>query len=200
MSNWHKFVEKVRQAQMATGSNIALFLNPRIELLPLAAARFDDPFLPFGKAIINATQDLVCAYVFDLAAYLSIGAAGAIALERTIRYVPVERATILHGPFYGDGFSEMADSTGFAVDAITIVNKQHLTTYLDKPPYAAFLVQKNRLDPGQMPDEGGIYWIDQKQMMLNSETILRLSDNSVLFAGKFDDYPQQTRAALEAMR
>lgn len=200
MDKWTKFTQKVQQSQAETGSNIALFLNPRMELLPIAALHFDDPFLPFGKAIINATKDIVSAYVFDLASYLSMGAAGAVALERTIAYVPNKRITILHGAFSGDGFSAMADATGFAVDAITITSKSDLTTYLDKPPHAAFITQKGAIDSTQMPDKGGIFWTDAKTLMLNSEMLLRLSDNSVLYAGMLEDYAQKTQEALETLR
>ena len=67
--------------------------------MPYPMQRYDDPFLPYGRAVIDATSDIACAYVFDLAAYLSIGASGAIALERTIAYVPSPSLTILHGMF-----------------------------------------------------------------------------------------------------
>lgn len=200
MSKWNNFVEKIETAEKETESNLALFFNPRLELLPLAAARFDDPFLPFGKAIINATKDLVCAYVFDLAAYLSLGAAGAVALERSIRFVPDNRVSILHGAFSNDGFSAMADITGLGVNAITITDKAFLRTYLDNPPFAAFLVKHGSVDASQVPDEGGIYWLDEQILMLNTETQLRLTDNSVLFAGQYDDYAELTRKALESWR
>ena len=40
------------------------------------------------RGIIDATADLVCAYKPNLGFYLQWGAAGIIALERTIAYVP----------------------------------------------------------------------------------------------------------------
>jgi hypothetical protein len=199
MNNWTNFVEKTQEAQQETGANIALFFNPRIELLPIAATRFDDPFLPFSKAIINATRDLACAYVFDLAAYLSLGAAGAVALERSIRYVPDNRISILHGAFSSDAFSAMADITGFGVNAITITDKCYLRTYLEKPPYAAFVMQHGAVDVAHLPDQGGLFWIDENQLMMSPETSLRLINNSVLYAGRYDDYAQKTREALEAL-
>ncbi len=82
--------------------------------------RHDDPFLPFGKAIIDATHDLCCAYVFDLAAYLSLGASGAIALERTIAYVPAPLIKILDGPFTRAEYVRVASESAFAVDAVTL--------------------------------------------------------------------------------
>ena len=200
MSKWTDFVGKIESAQDETGSNLALLFNPRIEMLPIAAAYFDDPFLPFGKAIINATKKLVCAYVFDLASYLSIGAAGAVALERTIRYVPDNRLKILHGAFSNDGFSAMADITGFGVDAITITDELYLKTYLDNAPFAALIAQSGTIDASKLPDVGGIYWLDHSLLMFNYKTTLRVTDNSVLFAGKYDDYAEKTREVLEKWR
>src|SRR5689334_7364687 len=82
------FHHLLEAAQQATQSTLAISLAPTLNKLPLELQRFDDPFLPFGKAVIDATADLVCAYVFHLGPYLALGAAGAVALERTIAYVP----------------------------------------------------------------------------------------------------------------
>jgi hypothetical protein len=60
------FYDKLRAAQSQRESDLALLLAPKLAKMPLPIARYDDPFLPFGKAIIDATRDLVCAYVFDL--------------------------------------------------------------------------------------------------------------------------------------
>lgn len=82
------FRERWEAAQARSGGNLAIGIAPALDKLPAAVAKIDDPFLPLGKLIINTTADLVCAYVFHLSAYLAIGAAGAIALERTLAYVP----------------------------------------------------------------------------------------------------------------
>lgn len=82
------FADRLQAAQARTDSRLALGIAPNIEKLPAPVGKIDEPFLPLGKLIINTTSDLVCAYVFHLGAYLSIGAAGAIALERTLAYVP----------------------------------------------------------------------------------------------------------------
>ena len=105
------FSVRLRAAQAARDSDLALMLSPRLAQMPLPMQRYDDPFLPFGKAIIDATRDLVCAYVFDLAAYLALGAAGAVALERTIAYAGTDDATvtILHAPFVGAAYVDAAD-------------------------------------------------------------------------------------------
>ena len=75
-----RFPYKLTLAQRRTGGTLALMLRPRLNQLPLAVQRYDDPFLPFGKAIIAQTADIVSAYLFDLAAYLALGAAGLISM------------------------------------------------------------------------------------------------------------------------
>jgi len=200
---WADFVHKLENARSTRESNIFLMLNPRFDALPLPITRMDDPFLPFGKAIIQATQDLVCGYVFDLASYLALGAAGAIALERTIRYVGQDTITILHGPFTGIGYTAMADATGFGIDALTLTNQDDMGTYLDKPPYAAFVVQKGAVTLDTLPEQGGYFWPDCHRFALkhNGNFIeLRLTDNSILYAGKLDDFAQKTRDAVSAIR
>ena len=90
------YIEKLAAIQKKNASNVCLRLNPIPEFLPLdVVSRWDEPLLPFNKAIINATKSSVCAYQLSLAHYLHWGAAGAIALERTVGYIPSEVPIIL---------------------------------------------------------------------------------------------------------
>jgi hypothetical protein len=197
---WYEFVDRLVQLQQTRQTDIALFLNPRPFLLPHPIQRYDDPYLPFGKAVINATHDLVCAYVFDLASYLGMGAAGAVALERTVAYAAQQAITILHAPFVGQGYSATADTTGFGVDAITLAHGQDLPHYLSYAPYAAFVLSQNET----LPNEGGIFVEQQRRFMLrgrdNSSIQLRLTDDAVLFADGTEDFADKIRAAVEQMR
>lgn len=93
------FFQKLQNAVQSRATATLVLLSPGFERMPLPLQRYDEPFLPFGKAIIDATHDLTAGYVFDLEAYLLPGAAGIIALERTISYVPSELVTVLHGTF-----------------------------------------------------------------------------------------------------
>ena len=104
-------------------------LIPRLTKMPLPIQRYDDPFLPFGKAIIDATRDLVCAYVFDLAAYLALGAAGAVALERTIAYVGDDDVTVLHlhVPHSREAMSKRRP--WLRVDAVTLADERDVDAY-----------------------------------------------------------------------
>jgi hypothetical protein len=104
-----------------TGKPI-LRLNPHVLRLPLAIQRYDDPFLPYGKAIVGATRDIVGAYMFDLASYLALGGAGAVALERTVDYVGGDIVTILHGAFSAPEYVVLCDVLSFGVDYITVTD------------------------------------------------------------------------------
>jgi hypothetical protein len=140
---------------------------------------YDDPFLPFGKAIIAATRDLVRAYVFDLAAYLALGAAGAVALERTIAYVGEDNLTVLHGAFVGGDYAEAA--RGFAADAVTLVDAADAEPY-QRTGVGTFLLQGETLT------------------LVGGALRLRLLGDEVLYAGSGEDFAERARAALERAR
>lgn len=108
---------------MGQGLKTMLTINPTVERMPLPIRRYDDPFLPFGKAVINATRDLVCGYLFNFADYMALGAAGAVALERTIAYAGFDRLSIIHGPFANKEYVRLLDVAAFNADAITFVYK-----------------------------------------------------------------------------
>ena len=113
------FVSKLRSAQ-SDASEWGVYISPRVEDLPFEIQRHDDPFLPYMRAIHAATYDLVCAYVFDLGAYLALGAAGMVALERSIALVRQDRIAVLDAVFATDSYEEVWGETGYNVDAVTI--------------------------------------------------------------------------------
>ncbi|MBK8026064.1 MAG: hypothetical protein IPK19_32930 [Chloroflexi bacterium] len=129
--NPSRYLNKLTAVQKDRRTTLGLMLRPHLLEMPLAIQRHDDPFLPFSKAVINVTRDLVCAYVFDLASYLAIGAAGAVALERSIAYAraDMQTVTILHAPFATGDFATATGDTALAVDAVT------LTPDADPSPY-----------------------------------------------------------------
>jgi len=201
MMNWDSFVERLQQAQDTQQANVGLLLNPTFSRLPLPITRHDDPLFPFSKAIVDATRDLVCVYIFDLAAYMALGAAGVVALERSIRYAGSDSLTLLHAPFTGTGYSAMADATGFGVDAITVTRPEDVTHYLEKPPYAAFLMDYGGDDP-DVPARGGVYCVGQEQLHLRNSVgdllTTKVTDKDLLSVGKLDDYAERIREAVEA--
>jgi orotidine-5'-phosphate decarboxylase len=119
------YLEKLKTIQEQNNSWLCIGLDPQPELLPLeAVARWDEPVLPFNKAIIEATADLVCAYKPNLGFYLQWGAAGVIALERTIAYIPRHIPVILDCKTGDIGHTQAAWGRGafeqWAVDAVTV--------------------------------------------------------------------------------
>ncbi len=195
------FVEKFAAIQKARQSDLILYLSPRLPRLPLPIQRYDDPFLPFGKAIIRATQDIVCGYMFNLAAYLTLGAAGIIALERTLPYVDSNSIRILHGPFAGTDYAAAAFEGNFDLDAVTLVSDSDLPTYTSQPRRGAFVMKRGTpINNGDY----GIYWENAGLFTLPNETgqrvKMRLAGETVLYTGRGDDFAEQARAALEKMR
>ena len=188
-SRFHKKLEN-------TSNNIILHMNPVFELLPLPITRYDDPFLPFGKAIISATSDHVAGYFFDFAAYLTMGGAGAVALERTIAYVPENCVSILHGAFTGTGYSAMASDAAFNLDAITVATEQDLKYYTENAPYMAFQVSHNEKT---ITVKGGLYHTGTGTLSVG-ERHLSLTTNDILYASKLDDFAEKVREGVLSLQ
>lgn len=180
----NRLQQKIAQRQ----SNLIVWMRPRLPKLPLPMQRVDDPFLPFGKAIINATRDLVCGYMFDLAAYLAIGAAGAVALERTIAYVSDEAVSILHGPFASPDYAAVGGLAGFGVDAVTLTESGYAEAYLWEG-VGVFVVN------GAAGDVGA-FLVDNSTLVLDG-IVLRILGDDILYAGHGDDFAERVRAAVE---
>ncbi len=181
----------------SNGSNLALWLAPQLSQLPPPIQRYDDPFLPFGKAIINATSERVCAYVFDLAAYLALGAAGAVALERTVAYVAGRAITILHGPFVGEQFSELSDEMSFNVDAVTLASVTDFAAYTRRPERGAFVVQPS-LAVGEIVSVRGVY-IPDNQIFVWDDVQLRSVGATVYQHLHGDDFDERLGLRLAQM-
>lgn len=141
------FLEKLSAAQSRNRSWLCLGLDPVLAKMPLVLQTEDDPFLPFNKAIIDATADLVCAYKPNLAFYLAEGAPGVIALERTIAYIPRDIPIILDGKFGDIGSTAEMIARGafeiWSVDAVTVnpyVGEDGVAPFLQRPDKAAFIL------------------------------------------------------------
>ncbi|KXK54168.1 MAG: hypothetical protein UZ13_00434 [Chloroflexi bacterium OLB13] len=104
----------------AQGKHLALYVSPRFDFLPIEAQRYDEPLLPYGRLILDATEPYLGAIVFDLAAYAQFGAAGTVALERSIRLFSETTLTIIDGPLVDPAYAAVLDDLSFGPDAITI--------------------------------------------------------------------------------
>ncbi len=190
------FAEKITTVQHARNSDLVLLIAPRLMKLPLPIQRYDDPFLPFGREIIRATSDLVCGYMFDLAAYLALGAAGIIALERTIPYTELDAVRIWHGPFAGVDYAPAAFDGNFNFDAVTLADDSHYSAYTVNPWTGAFVARQGDVQPTPY----GVYWTDAHRLTWPGVKPLRVAGESVLYADRGEDFAAGVRAAVEKMQ
>ncbi len=118
------YLQKLKEAQDKNQSWLCIGLDPDPNILRVDALKWDEPILPFNKAIIDSTIDLVCAYKPNLGFYLQWGAAGIIALERTTAYIPAHIPIILDCKAGDIGHTQAAWASGlfdvWDVDAITV--------------------------------------------------------------------------------
>ena len=118
------YLEKLKTVQEQNNSWLCIGLDPVPERLRVDFRKWDEPVLPYNKAIIDATADLVCAYKPNLGFYLQWGAAGVIALERTIAYIPRHTPVVLDCKTGDIGHTQAAWGVGlfdeWQVDAITV--------------------------------------------------------------------------------
>ncbi|MBI2305147.1 MAG: orotidine-5'-phosphate decarboxylase [Chloroflexi bacterium] len=76
------FLDRLLRASRAHGSLLCIGLDPQPALMPPVSVR------DFNRAIVQATQDLVCAYKPNLAFYEALGREGLEALEATLAAIP----------------------------------------------------------------------------------------------------------------
>lgn len=158
------YLEKLRAAQDANHSWLCIGLDPQPDRLPLEAIhKWDEPLLPFNRAIIDATADLVCAYKPNLGFYLQWGAAGVIALERTIAYIPDRIPVILDAKIGDIGHTQAAWGYGlfdmWAVDAVTVnpyVGAEAVRPLVASRPDKAVYVLARTSNPGAQQFQGDL--------------------------------------------
>jgi hypothetical protein len=199
------FTARLQAAHACNGSRLLLGVAPMIDKLPAAVAKIDDPFLPLGKLIINATRDLVCGYVFHLANYLSIGAAGIVALERTLAYVPQGLLRVIHGPFVGPDYVRGAYEDALDAHAVTLLPQSaaDIAPYVAEPSHGAFVPPESEALAATYPHSVGVYRAE-------SPTHARISVpglpdthwvwGETVYKTRTIEFEDALRAALEALR
>lgn len=90
-----EFQHRIRAAQRERQTSLCLSLDIVIADTPLPIQPADEPMLPFARAIIEATTDLVCAYQIRPVFFLAEGGSGMIALERIVRLIPESTPLII---------------------------------------------------------------------------------------------------------
>jgi len=149
------FIDKLTAAQQRNKSFLCVGLDIVLADNPLPMLVEDEPMLPFARAIIEATQDLVCAYKIDLAYYFAEGAAGMVALERIVRAVPDDIPIILDLGCSALNDSAAAYARGaysqYRADAV-VVWPQGRETVID-----AFLKDPSKTVFADFPQEEPVY-------------------------------------------
>jgi len=218
--------ERMTTIQARDGVNnpirLAIALAPSLAKMPYPLQRYDDPFLPYSKAVIDTTADLTAAYVFDLAAYLSVGASGAIALERAIAYVPSTCMTILHGTFADPTYADLLAPTAFNTDAATVSpDLFDIPDGIDRflrPAHVVFVIRMPRTFskfniPDAYSDRVGSLWHNQDHDALAPNHWMVIADgksppgllwgwygDSIALAGRGEDFADVIRQAAIVRR
>ena len=106
-----------------------------------------NPFFQFNKSIINATEDLVCAYKLNMAFYEVLGKSGVELLEKTINYIPKDIIVILDGKRNDIGHSaQKYAQTCFEIyhaDAVTVnpyLGTDGITPFLNYTEKCSFIL------------------------------------------------------------
>lgn len=102
------FLSKLKTAQQTNHSWLCVGLDPVLERLPDAVRNTDDPLLTFGRAIVEVTADLVCAFKPNLAFWLAGGPEGLRALQAVVAAIPDHIPVILDGKFNDIGHTAAA--------------------------------------------------------------------------------------------
>ncbi|GAB1420179.1 hypothetical protein MASR2M15_02620 [Anaerolineales bacterium] len=189
------FKDKLYHSSQTKKTNLILQIAPKVDKLPVEIQRYDDPFLPYSKALIDCSIDLVCAYYLDFAAFMALGAAGAIALERTCAYVEGSVPNILHASLGSIDYSDMLSENTLAVDAVTVKDLQIAQHYITHPPYGAILSEGVSAQPE-------IGWLSpDHRLSFNDPSIsYSLLRSDFMYQNLGLDYQQRLRDHLEALK
>lgn len=158
-----RYIEKLHHAQQKNDSWLCVGLDPDPSRLRVDVLKWDEPVLPFNKAIIDATADLVCAYKPNLGFYLQWGAAGVMALERTIAYIPDHIPIILDCKAGDIGHTQAAWAHGlfdeWGVDAVTVnpyVGAEAVAPMIAERPSKALYILARTSNPGAFLIQGNL--------------------------------------------
>ncbi len=197
------YLEKLKAVQERNNSWLCVGLDPDPIRLRVDVLKWDEPILPFNKAIVDATADLVCAYKPNLGFYLQWGAAGVIALERTIAYIPDHIPVILDCKTGDIGHTQAAWAAGlfdeWGVDAITVnpyVGAEAVLPMIGKRPDKAVYILARTSNPSAADFQGDLL---QKQGL--SAEVIRQSQTWATAGHKGyvvgATYPQEMAIARE---
>ena len=140
-------LEKIVNIQHKQHSLVCVGLDTDPQLLPYHLRDSTDGVLEFNRLIIEATQDLVCAYKPNLAFYEALGSRGWEILYRTVELIPKEIVTI--GDAKRGDIGNTAERYAKALfddlkfDAVTInpyMGFDAVEPFLGRPEHGAFVL------------------------------------------------------------
>ena len=85
------FTERLRTTQESRQSLLCIGLDPDPQKIPACLHQHANPVAEFNRRIIEATDDLVCAYKLNLAFYEAMGDRGWQTLRETLTLDSEER-------------------------------------------------------------------------------------------------------------
>lgn len=136
------FIEKLLTISRKSNSLVCVGLDVDLDRIPKFLLREDDPIFVFNRAIVDATQDLVCAYKPNIAFYEALGVEGLVALKKTIEHIPSDIPVILDAKRGDIGYTaKMYARTCFehyGCDAVTV------NPYLGEDSIEPFLGYKDK--------------------------------------------------------
>jgi orotidine-5'-phosphate decarboxylase len=141
------FIDKLGAAQTRNHSWVCVGLDTDADKIPPSLRSRADGVVAFNRAIIESTQDLVCAYKPNLAFYLMRGSQGIQELQATVAAIPRDIPIVLDAKF-GDIDSTARGYARFAfdvlgADAVTLnpyLGADALTPFLGYADRAIFLL------------------------------------------------------------
>jgi len=173
-----KLLEIIKQKN----SLLCVGLDTVLERLPAQIRSADDPFFAFNKAIIDATIEYAAAYKLNTAFYEAYGTKGWQALQKTLRYIPVDTIKIADAK-RGD-IGNTARMYARAIfdqlnaDAVTVnpyMGGDSVGPFLENPEKGVFLLCLTS-NPGSRDFQ---YFSDGKQMLYErvAELIVQWNEN-----------------------
>lgn len=119
-----KFKERLLRSSRANRSLLCIGLDFEMDYVPAKIRESDYPILTFNQAIVEATQDLVCAYKPNIAFYEKHAERGLTSLRKTIELIPEEIPVILDCKRGDVGTTAKAYAEAYfddlGVDAVTL--------------------------------------------------------------------------------
>jgi hypothetical protein len=164
-------------------------IAPRVPELPALIQKYDDPFLPYCRAVIQTTSDYVAGYIFDLAAFLALGAAGAVALERAVAIVAAspDILSVVHGPFARPEYAVFAGDRALRADAASVTSADVAAAF-SAEGVAGLVSQRGAFNGGD--------WLDLAAGQMRLAGVeFRIARQSFLDGFKREDFSEALRAA-----